>query len=46
MFTEASMKKYFPTGIASVQKELTYEEPNGEEGKQLQDKIYEFLKRQ
>jgi len=40
------MKKYFPQGIASVQKDLTYEEPNGEEAKQLQDKIYEFLKRQ
>jgi coiled-coil and C2 domain-containing protein 2A len=43
---ESSRKKYFPEGIASIQKDLSYEYPSSEESYQLSRTIYEHLKKE
>ena len=43
---ESSKNKYFPDGIASIQKELKYEYPTSQESYQLSKKIYEYLKKE
>ena len=35
-----SRKKYFPEGIASIQKDLSYNMPTSEESYQLKEKIF------
>jgi len=42
---EQSRKQYFPNQIATIQREINYEQPNNEEALELTEKIYEFLKK-
>ncbi len=43
---EASRKKYFPNGIATIQKDLEYEYTSSEEAYDLTNKIHEHIKSQ
>jgi coiled-coil and C2 domain-containing protein 2A len=42
---DISKQKYFPKGITTIQKDLFYEDPSVEEADELNDKIFEHLKR-
>ena len=40
------MKKYFPEGVKSIQKDLTYVDASQRETEILNDQIYDYLKRE
>ena len=41
-----SRKKYFPEGIATIQKDITYHQPTSEESLNVKTQIFDYLKRE